>query len=276
MKNLRNGSKGSKVEKLQTQLVQLGYQIAIDSIFGDQTTSAIKDFQTRNNLLVDGIVGEKTMSLIQLRIDQLEPDLESEEPKRMGEKLTNQDVISVAKALNVEVATIKAVYEVESRGSGFLSDLRPKILFEGHVFWRQLKTLEIDPYKFVTGNEDILYSKWTRVYYEGGVKEYDRLNRAKEIHESAALAAASWGTFQIMGFNYKYCGFSTVKSYARAQYISEGEHLKAFGNFIQAVSLVKHLKSKNWAGFAREYNGAGYKANKYDEKLAAAYSKYAS
>ncbi|MBL4709148.1 MAG: DUF3380 domain-containing protein [Flavobacteriales bacterium] len=97
----------------------------------------------------------------------------------------------------------------------FLSDKRPKILFEGHVFWRQLKALGIDPNEYVMGNEDILYLKWTREHYKGRAKEYNRLNRAKEIHDKAALASASWGTFQIMGFNYGACGFSNVKSYVK-------------------------------------------------------------
>jgi len=39
-----------------------------------------------------------------------------------------------AKSLNVEVASIKAVAEVESSGDGFLADGKPKILFEPHIF----------------------------------------------------------------------------------------------------------------------------------------------
>ncbi len=55
---------------------------------------------------------------------------------------------------------------------------------------------------------------------------------------------------------------------------NEGEHLAAFGRFIIANNLTKYLKNKDWANFARRYNGPGYKQNKYDEKLARAYNKY--
>ena len=49
--------------------------------------------------------------------------------------LSQADLDRSAAALRVDRAAIKAVYEVEAGGGGFLG-LRPKILFEGHVFWR--------------------------------------------------------------------------------------------------------------------------------------------
>ena len=54
----------------------------------------------------------------------------------------------------------------------------------------------------------------------------------------------------------------------------EREHLAAFGKFLEVNKLLKHLRSKNWAAFARGYSGPGYAANKYDIKLAKAYAKY--
>ena len=49
-------------------------------------------------------------------------------------------------------------------------------------------------------------SKWTKSHYEGGMGEYERLKKALAIHEKAAACSASWGLFQIMGFNYAACG----------------------------------------------------------------------
>jgi hypothetical protein len=37
---------------------------------------------------------------------------------------------------------------------------------------------------------------------------------------------------------------------------------------------VQYLRDKDWAGFARRYNGPAYAENKYDEKLSAAYEKF--
>ena len=57
---------------------------------------------------------------------------------------------------------------------------------------------------------------------------------------------------------------------------NEGEHLKAFVKFVQTENLARFLKNKDWAGFARRYNGPAFKKNKYDEKLAAAYAKFSA
>lgn len=54
------GSSGNDVLQLQKLLNQNGYKLAEDGIFGDQTLSAVKNYQTKNNLAVDGIVGNIT------------------------------------------------------------------------------------------------------------------------------------------------------------------------------------------------------------------------
>jgi hypothetical protein len=46
--------------------------------------------------------------------------------------------------------------------------------------------------------------------------------------------------------------------------------------FIKAAGLQDELQNKNWAGFAKGYNGPGYAQNNYDGKLASAYDKYAN
>ncbi len=57
---LRDGSRGNFVELLQFSLYQLGYNIAIDGIFGGGTRRAVEAYQTENGLTADGIVGENT------------------------------------------------------------------------------------------------------------------------------------------------------------------------------------------------------------------------
>jgi hypothetical protein len=44
-------------------------------------------------------------------------------------------------------------------------------------------------------------------------------------------------------------------------------------SFIKNSGLADELQKKNWAGFARGYNGPSYSKNAYDVKLAQAYSK---
>jgi hypothetical protein len=208
-------------------------------------------------------------------------------------KVTEQNFIDAAKLLGIEVATIKSVYDVESNGNGFILDkdgnLVPKILFEGHKFWEQLKQRGINPNNYQKANYNILYPEWTKKYYKGGIAEHARLDQAIKISNDsklfatireAALSSTSWGLFQIMGFNYKLAGFGNVQGFVNAMYKDEGEQLKAFVNFClntknsNKVTLAELLKEKKWVEFAYAYNGKSYKVNKYDTKLEAAYNKY--
>ena len=190
----------------------------------------------------------------------------------VSKALTEADYIAVADELGVELAAMKAVAEVEASGGGFDKEGRPKILFEGHIFWRRLKAQGIDPAPLVPGNENVLHSKWTRQYYRED--QYERLEKARTINEDAALEAASWGMFQVLGQNWEQLGYASAKAFVELMYKSEGEHLRSFARFVKANNLVQHLKNLDWAKFARGYNGPGYAQNKYDTRMAAAYEKH--
>ena len=56
------GSRGSEVTQIQTKLKRWGYYTGnIDGIYGSQTLAAVKYFQRKNGLTVDGIAGTKTL-----------------------------------------------------------------------------------------------------------------------------------------------------------------------------------------------------------------------
>ena len=56
---------GEAVKKIQEMLKALNYTIAIDSIFGLETYAAVRDFQLKNGLVADGIVGAKTLTALE-------------------------------------------------------------------------------------------------------------------------------------------------------------------------------------------------------------------
>lgn len=181
--------------------------------------------------------------------------------------MKKEDYQKAAELLDVDVATIKAVEEVESNGSGFLKSGEPVILFEGHIFHR------LTGGKYSTPeNANISHQSWTRKYYNEN--QHKRLQKAVKLDREAALKSASWGKFQIMGFNYEACGFKDIQGFINAMYAGEKDHLLAFVNFIKSHRYQRYLKNKDWAGFARRYNGPGYRTNKYDTKLKNAYEKF--
>jgi hypothetical protein len=61
---LRKGCQGSDVEDVQLMLSLLQFDVIITGYFGDTTEEAVKDFQLKNGLTVDGIVGLKTYQLL--------------------------------------------------------------------------------------------------------------------------------------------------------------------------------------------------------------------
>lgn len=180
--------------------------------------------------------------------------------------LTENDFIEASKALNCEIACVKAVAEVESNGGGFLPSDEPKILFEGHVFY------ELTKGKF--GVSNVSYPKWISTYYNQD--QHERLAKAAALDRNAALQSASWGKFQVMGKNWKSLGYLSLQQFINAMYESEGKQLEAFVRFVKVNKLDDELRRKDWAGFARGYNGPGYAKNKYDLKMATAYKKYSN
>ena len=56
------GSRGSEVSTIQEKLKRWGYYNgSVDGIYGSQTVSAVKKFQQKNGLTVDGIAGTQTL-----------------------------------------------------------------------------------------------------------------------------------------------------------------------------------------------------------------------
>ena len=57
------GARGEEVKKIQTKLKNWGYYSgSVDGVYGWQTESAVRSFQKKNGLSVDGIAGTKTLN----------------------------------------------------------------------------------------------------------------------------------------------------------------------------------------------------------------------
>ncbi len=182
----------------------------------------------------------------------------------MGKLLSADDIVRCAAALAVPVATLRAVIAVESSGDGFVDELRPRILFEGHIFHR------LTDGRFAAMRPDLSHPAWSRDHYRGGQAEYERLRAAISLDADAALQSCSWGLGQVMGFNHRLCGFAGVDDFVNAMACSEGRQLDVMAAFIGASDLASPLRREAWEEFARRYNGPGYRTHGYHTRLAAA------
>jgi len=186
-----------------------------------------------------------------------------------AKKMTLDDFEAAAQKLNCDLPTIRAVTEVEARGSGFLADGRPVILFERHKF-SKFTGRQFD------GSHPGISNRQPGGYGRGGTHQYERLHNAIALDREAALRSASWGAFQIMGFNHTTAGYPDVESFVDAMTESEGRHLQAFVDFVLANPVMaRALRGHDWATFARHYNGPNFRENEYDRKLATAFAKFA-
>ena len=227
MKTIKLGYEGEEALLLCRELKRNGYSVKESRTFTQEMKEAVIDFQQKNKLDADGIVGYRTWEVLFFTGHPI------------TERLTEEDFILVARLLDVEVAALKAVQQVETGGrGGFFAPGKPAILFEGHIFWNQLKKRNINPESYVKGNENILYPKWEKGHY------------------------------------YAACGEKSVDNFVKAMCMSECRQLVLSARFIKQSGMLSALQAKDWAEFAKRYNGPAYEQNQYDKKLAAAYQKF--
>lgn len=156
-----------------------------------------------------------------------------------------EDYTAAAARLGCSVAAIRAVAETESSGAGIKNGVLVK-RFEPHIFLRR------------TGKSAATYTA------------------AYALNPSEALKSTSWGAFQVMGFNFKEAGYSSVEQMVAAYGQNEQNQIESFVTLILAWGLDDELRGLKWAAFAYRYNGPRYRDNNYDTKMATAYAKYLS
>lgn len=219
--------------ELQKVLTSVGYPLVPDGIFGPASKRAFMAAMT------DG------------------PDT----------KLSETDISDAAKALGVNNAKIWTVWDVEASANPFI-DGRPTILYEPHIFSKLTKN------KFDASHPRISSKRWNRKLYPGSQEgRWNQVTEAISLNVDAGLSAASYGGFQILGSNFKVCGYDRPWDFVYSQSRNERNQLLAFVQFVEGNGLKSALQRGDWAAFARGYNGTAYRENKYDERLAKAYAR---
>ena len=96
----RYGSKGEEVKQIQTKLKSWGYYNGeVDGIFGSNTQAAVKKFQQKNGLNVDGVVGEKTLTALGINSSSSN---EKNSGNTTNSSSNNSDLYLLAKLVHAE------------------------------------------------------------------------------------------------------------------------------------------------------------------------------
>jgi hypothetical protein len=180
---------------------------------------------------------------------------------------------------NMEAAALLAVVDIESAGAPFevADGVTPQFLFERHIFYKQLHARA--PGKLQAAiSEGLANASWQpATQYRDQNTSAHRLAllaRAVAVDADCAYRSASWGLGQTMGFQAQHLGYASAQVMANAMKANLGAQVEAMVGEIKYSKLDDDLAAHRWAAFARGYNGAGYRRNRYDEKLAQAYAKW--
>lgn len=178
------------------------------------------------------------------------------------------DIPRLAHSIDVSEDHFRAFFEVEAGGRAFDRQGRPTMLFEPHVFYRNLRGAKRD--QAVAAG--LAYAKWRPGEYPKD--SYPRLQAAMKIDTVAALKACSIGLSQVLVENHSQVGYETPWLMWQAFMDDEENHIKAMIQFILANGIDDDLREGRWETVARVYNGPGYKKNGYHTKMARAFAKH--
>lgn len=107
MTTVQYGMRGKAVVELQQALVEQGYELDVDGDFGDLTDAAVREFQTDNELDVDGIAGPETWAALAGEDDEDEEDEEEDGDEEEAEEDSSHPTL----ALGARGPSVRALQE---------------------------------------------------------------------------------------------------------------------------------------------------------------------
>jgi hypothetical protein len=170
--------------------------------------------------------------------------------------------------IGIDKGVAVAVIAVESGGSGMGPDGRMIIRFENHLFWSFWGKANPAAY-----NQHFVFNQnaswkghqyrpqpsgpWLDVHQNQN-SEWAVFNFASTIDAGAAKKSISMGLVQIMGFNNRAIGYASPDAMFAAFAADEKFQLLGFFNFVKNDQRqINALRSRDYVGFARIYNGPG-------------------
>lgn len=229
----------------------------------DKKTKAAQADSTKTEVPASQSIDKEMSEMVSLVLTEMPAGDE----KVRYKTLTDEDFKIVAKELGVEVAAIKAVVKIEAgpKLEGFWAPGVPVANYAQSLF---------NKYKSKGTGRKIKDAKVPSGLTGYALKEWTSLTNARKINADAADMGTYWGMFQIGGFNYKLCGCKSVEEMVEKVCDSEFSQLEMFAVFIRNSGMLDALKKKDWAAFARRYNGPSYAKRGYHTRMAKEYANF--
>ncbi|TPW30694.1 N-acetylmuramidase domain-containing protein [Pararhizobium mangrovi] len=180
-------------------------------------------------------------------------------------------IAAAARMHGLEPAALEAVVAVESGGrvtTEVDGRREPLIRWEGHYFDRLCR----DEVRAAARKAGLCAAGAGVVANPPGqAARWSLLRRAAKLDRAAAYESASWGVGQVMGAHWRALGYGSVEAFVEDMRAGLAGQLRGMLAFIADAGLMAALARKDWTGFARGYNGPGFRRNAYARKLREAY-----
>lgn len=178
------GDRGNDVKTLQTKLNKVGYKLEVNGICGNATVTAIKDFQTKYNLAVDGQAGKNTIT----KLDSVIAAKDNKNFKAFVGACTTDRTSVYQKATG---ATALATYPMLNRGnlvdvievSGSRYKIKIANAYTGYIDKNKITTPDKlttkYPHGVCTGNDVAVRKGAGKSYHK--ISGYPTLNKDNEV-----------------------------------------------------------------------------------------------
>ncbi len=204
------GSTGSAVTKLQNVLNAHGYDLAEDGIFGKKTQAAVRDYQGKYGLKLDGIAGKETWGSLMAQSDRVQG---SSRPSGYSGKASGSISSGIVPTGTVSSATAAALKQLEQgytpseavlaakEQADTLSAQQPEAYQSG--FAAQLEAL----YQEISGRPDFSYDPAADAAFQSYAAQYARQGQAA-MRDTLGQAAHLTG-----GYGSSYAQSAAQQSY---------------------------------------------------------------
>ena len=259
------GSSGNSVAELQRLLNQNGYSLDEDGIFGDKTLAAVKDYQNKNGLTVDGIVGNKTWTSLSGTTGSTGSNNGAASEGFTYNAFAYDDyeesdtVKAASAALQSQINAKPGAYS--SQWQGQINDMIDRILN------REKFTYDV--------NSDALYQQYKDQYSALG-----KLAMQDTMGQAAGMTGGYGNSYAVTAGNQAYQQYLSklnevvpeLYGMARDQYNQEGQEL------YNQYGLLSDQEDKDYGRYMDAYNQwaseRDYLAGRYDSERNYDYSKY--
>ncbi len=242
---IQYGSSGEEVKKLQRELNKKGYKLDVDGQFGSKTQSAVKDYQKKNNLSVDGIVGKNTWGSLTSNADNLKTTT-----KKTQTTKTRTTKTTKTKSKRPEYEKSKAVKKAEKKLNNWEKDSPDKYESKYSQEIEGILSDILNREKFTYNlNADPLYEQYRELYTQNGKKAM-----MDTIGEASALTGGYANSYAVTAGSQAYQEYLNnlndvaldLRDRAYEQYGDEGDKL------FEDIKLLRSLDGDDYEKYLDE------------------------